>query len=324
MGKSKFPYAAALVAPLLQASSAKNCSCTGCIADWGAAGCPDIRTVAPDLIRPPMVDGVAPSAGLRVRQTHPGYADTAAYHALYLPSDWRPGRKYPVIVEYMGNGPWKDTAGDVSTGRPEDANLGYGMMGPNGTGFIWVSMPFLTSWLGPRTNVSTYWWGCPDVVASKGCGSAYNATPTVDYAKRVVGDVIENFGGDPNAVILTGWSRGAIACGAIGLHDDEIAKLWRAFIPYSHLDGDCGPLPWNAPELVKARYARLAGRPQLNIGECDVATVSGRAWLEEIGVLDTGNFTFETTGFQNHNNAWILRPSKGRDRLRRWLREALR
>ena len=80
--------------------------------------------------------------GLRVRETHPAYASTKAYHALYLPSDWtnHSAKRYPLLVEFMGNGPWTDGE-DVSTGRPEDSNLGYGISG--GKGFVWVSMPFL-------------------------------------------------------------------------------------------------------------------------------------------------------------------------------------
>ena len=36
----------------------------------------------------------------------PGFEGTKAYHPLYLPSEWTKGgtTKYPVIVEYMGNG----------------------------------------------------------------------------------------------------------------------------------------------------------------------------------------------------------------------------
>ena len=39
---------------------------------------------------------------------------------------------------------------------------------------------------------------------------------------------------------MTGWSRGAIATGALGLYDDATSALFKAFVPYSHLDGDCG------------------------------------------------------------------------------------
>ena len=35
-------------------------------------------------------------------------------------------------------------------------------------------------------------------------------------------------------------------------------------------------------------------------------------------------FTFRETGFCNHNDAWLLRPSSIRTELRRWLDKALR
>ena len=38
-------------------------------------------------------------------------------------------------------------------------------------------------------------------------------------------------GGDRENVVITGWSRGAIAVGAIGLHDDVTARLFKAFVP---------------------------------------------------------------------------------------------
>lgn len=107
----------------------KNCSCTACTQIWGPSGCPDLHTVAPDLVRPPMVNGT-PGAGRRVRMVQASFAGTEAYHALYLPKEWKPqatrpsNKTYPVIIEYMGNGPWHDNLGDVSTGRPEDSNLG--------------------------------------------------------------------------------------------------------------------------------------------------------------------------------------------------------
>jgi predicted esterase len=92
------------------------------------------------------------------------------------------------------------------------------------------------------------WWG--DVEA------------TVWYAQKTVGRVCEEYGGDAGAVILAGFSRGAIACNYIGLHDDEIGRLWRAFIPYSHYDG---VIAWQYPGSDRAsalvRLRRLKGRP---------------------------------------------------------------
>ena len=36
-----------------------------------------------------------------------------------------------------------------------------------------------------------------------------------------------------------------------------------------------------------------------------------------------GKFTFQSTGFRNHNDAWVLRPSPARKALRKWLVEVL-
>jgi hypothetical protein len=92
-------------------------------------------------------------------------------------------------------------------------------------------------------------------------------------------------------VVITGWSRGAIATGAIGLYDDATSLLFKAFVPYSHLDGDCG---WVDPDTgadpdaaLVQRWARLKGRPVLYLGECDVATRGGPLWLENIGMNGT-------------------------------------
>lgn len=60
------------------------------------------------------------------------------------------------------------------------------------------------------------------------------------YLHDALAQTFSLYGGDPDRVVLVGWSRGAIACGAVGLHDDATSSLFKAFIPYSHLDGDCG------------------------------------------------------------------------------------
>ena len=104
-------------------------------------------------------------------------------HPLYLPSEWRAdgSKKYPVIVEYMGNGPFNDGFGDISTGRPEDSNLGWGFAEPAGSRYIWISMPMLSADLGNDTEISTYWWGCPSTNAGSPCGAAFNIAPTITY-----------------------------------------------------------------------------------------------------------------------------------------------
>ena len=62
---------------------------------------PDIRKVPQDLKTPAMEEG-RPAPGKRVKMVADKYKDTDIYHALYLPRDWKKGKKYPVIVEYAG------------------------------------------------------------------------------------------------------------------------------------------------------------------------------------------------------------------------------
>ncbi len=54
----------------------KNCSCSACQAMWGKlhnGTCPDLFTVPPDLVRPPMLsDGTPPDAGRRVKVVQVG------------------------------------------------------------------------------------------------------------------------------------------------------------------------------------------------------------------------------------------------------------
>ena len=183
---------------------------------------PDIRSFQPDLTVPALFAG-KPAAGVRVKQTHPHWAKTSAYHTLYLPKDWRPGKSYPVLIEYAGNGPYQNRFGDVSTGKPEGSKMGFGISG--GRGFIWVCIPYLNN--AGNKNV-TQWWGDKP---------KYNPQPTLEYCKKVVPWICKNYGGDIKNVVLCGFSRGAIACNYLGLYDDDIARLWRAFIPYSHYDG---------------------------------------------------------------------------------------
>ena len=57
---------------------------------------PDIRSVKPDLTVPILGAGT-PGPGLRVTMHRAGFGE-GVYHVLYLPRDWRPRRRYPVIV----------------------------------------------------------------------------------------------------------------------------------------------------------------------------------------------------------------------------------
>ena len=255
---------------------------------------PDIRSIEPDLTVPDLTEG-EPQAGVRVR------VGAGIYHILYLPTGWRPGSTYPVIVEYAGNGPYRNAFGDVSTGYPEGSNLGYGISG--GRGFIWLCLPFVDA---ANQRIATQWWG--------------DTEATIDYCLKTLPAVCRDFGGDQRRVLLCGFSRGSIACNYIGLRDERIAKLWRAFFCYSHYDG-VRRWPYSDSDAASAleRLKRLQGRPQFICHENSVDET--QRYIESTGVR--GNFTFETLPFRNHNDTWVLRPIPLRDKLRAWVRKAL-
>ncbi|MFC1757254.1 hypothetical protein ACFL2H_00595 [Planctomycetota bacterium] len=274
----------------------------------------DIRDVSTDLRIPPLSEAApseaAPSAGRRVKQTLPGYPK-AVYHVLYLPSDWQPTEIYPVIVEYAGNGPYQSSNGDVSTGYVEGSKLGYGITG--GKKAIWLCLPFLNN--DATENVRTWWGDAPE----------YNVTPTVDYCKKAVPWICETYQGDPQRILLVGFSRGAIACNYVGLHDDEIAKLWKCMIPFSHYDGvRRWPYPRSDRESALERLARLGDCEQLICSEHTGGNANLQATRDYLRSTKAwGQTTFLETGFRNHNDAWILRPSGSRDALRKWVSKRL-
>jgi hypothetical protein len=262
---------------------------------------PDLSSVKPDLEVVPTTTG-EPAPGRRVRQTEPEFAGTDVHHTLYLPNDWKPGRRYPVIVEYAGNGNYANKYGDVSSGEVEGSKLGYGISG--GKRFIWICMPYVNTL--ERKN-QLIWWG--DVEA------------TVRYARNTVRRVCERYGGDRAAVILSGFSRGAIGCNYLGLHNEEIAGLWLAFIPYSHYDGVIATWPYPGVDRASAleRLKRLDGRPVFVCQEGSIE--STRSYIESTGIQ--APFTFQRIGFRNHNDAWALRDIPERRAVRRWLEGVL-
>lgn len=249
-----------------------------------------------DLATPPVTEG-RPGPGLRVRQALPGYEGTAVHHTLYLPVDWEPGLRFPVIVEYAGN------CYGSSPGTVEGSNLGYGLSG--GRGFIWACLPFVDTVTLENTR---HWWG--DVGATR------------DYAKQAVSLICTHYGGDPAAVILAGFSRGAIACNYIGLHDESIAGLWRAFICHSHYDAGQDWIPYAGYERAgaPARLTRLEGRPQLISHEKRVEPDT-LAFLKRHA--PDGHFTILPLPFADHTDTWVLRESPGREAARAWLRTVI-
>ncbi len=263
----------------------------------------DIRSIAADLIVPSMVER-EPVAGRRIRRSLEGWNRERVYHSLYLPTDWTRKTTFPILVEYAGNGGYHDALGDASSGRPEDSCFGYGMT--QGEGFVWICLPCLNA---AGSDLALTWWGdAPN----------YDPSPTLNYLYAAIADTCDNFAGDASRIVLCGFSRGAIACNFLGLHDDKTAKLWRAFVPYSHYDGvRKWPYPNSDAGSAAARLERLAGRPQFICGEKDQIEETRRYLGQH---ASKANLTFASTGFRNHNDAWILRPSKTRQQLLEWLK----
>ena len=233
----------------------------------------------------------APAPGKFVRRRAKEYADSDIYHAIYLPTNWRAGESYPAIVEYAPN----RAAAFGTTGRVEDCRLGYHLSG--GRDCLWIVLPYVN--VMERQNQDT-WWG--------------DESATVDYCLANLARECDEFGGDRNSVVLVGFSRGAIACGYIGLRNDDIADIWLGFWAHSHIDG--GRF---TPMGRDERMARLRGRPTLlSWGETDGGKPEGErgaARLREAGQLVSA---FEIAGV-GHTDTWIEHDTMDREKARAWL-----
>ncbi|WP_419194150.1 hypothetical protein [Novipirellula herctigrandis] len=264
----------------------------------------DVVSAPCDLVTPVMTTG-DPKPGKRVRQVAPEYVGTKVHHALYLPVDWTPGGKFPVIIEYTGNY-WPPSH---STGKVEDANLGYGMSG--GRGFIWVTMPCVEKNL--TENALTKWG---------------DRQATIDYCKINVPRICEQFGGDPGNVLVCGFSRGSIAISYIGLADNEIAALWKGFFTHDHFDGE---REWNYPdcdrESALIRLARLEGRPVLvcstrasQLRDQYLGDHSELARFTFLDVPTTCIFDIpEGKVMHPHTDLWMHKESEYRKQARDWI-----
>lgn len=254
-------------------------------------GAETLEEIPADLEVPGVV-AADPAPGLRVKDDLPTGAPNDLYHLLYLPRDWKPDRRYPVIFEYPGN------RFREGKGIQEECVLGYGITG--GEGAIWVCLPFVDPGSGSHAS---RWWGDPDA--------------TVTYCVEAVERVCRSFGGDRERLFLAGFSRGAIACNFIGLRDDAIASLWRGMICHSHYDG---VRRWGYPESDEAsavkRLKRLSRRPQWISHEHSVEDTENYLgqWLPG------GDFTFGVLPFREHTADWVLRDLPLRRELREWFR----
>jgi hypothetical protein len=242
----------------------------------------------PGRIDVPAVEDCPPAPGKRVRYRLPGDEKTGIYSVLNLPVDWRPDAKYPVIVEYPGNVFFAPAC--YSTGLPDQCVIGYGMT--KGRGAITLGMPFLDRAAG---KVVENGWGNPD--------------DTAEYVMRMVARVCDTYGGDRENIVLTGFSRGAIACGYIGLRDDRIAALWKGFHACQHYDGD----GWNGATLAGAieRAARFRG-------EAVFQTDNPQDKFQPVMDVMNTEVTWAESGLGFHSTAMFLDDRPSTRQLREW------
>lgn len=266
---------------------------------------------AADLALPPLSDQ-GPQPGKRASVTAPEYTGTNVHHLIALPDDWTPdwkarGKSWPVIAEYTGN--FFPTSG--STGEVEGAGLGYGVARGKA---IWVVLPYVAK--DHQKNEIT-WWGDIDA--------------TVAYAKINIPRICADFGGDPKKVVLCGFSRGAIGVSFLGLHDDDVAKLWCGLWAHDHFDGmlEWKGHAWGSPltryrEEASARLRRLKGRPLL-VSQAgaqtrrfiDALAPSGVTYLTVDMAAHFGTFPNELAKHP-HNDRWSLRDGDATITARAW------
>lgn len=270
-----------------------------------------------DILQMPSVESDGPRAGARVRVTPPEYAGTEVFHTLYLPESWSvDGSRLPIVFEYTGN----QFPQSGSTGKVEHAALGFGLSGGK---CIWVTLPFVDT---QSNDNAVRWWG--------------DEGATIAYAKKNVPRIVEQYHADPQAVFLCGFSRGAIAVNYIGMHDDEIAGLWSAFITHDHFDGlrHWPGTRWGSPLeayqlAAKQRLKRVEGRPYLVIENGSVEP--HRNFVAESGAK-ADNIAFLSIDtrkilgpFPNpiaksaHTDRWLLRPSDYRRDVWKWFNGVL-
>lgn len=244
-----------------------------------SGGAPDVarnhfhRIVVPDIERN------APMAGKRVYQKLPGWENTLIEHVLTLPKEWKPGAKYPVIVEYTGNVFYDKWC--HSTGFTDQGNLAYGLS--RGENFILLNLPFIST---DARKEEPNGWG--------------SIEKTEEYCLQALKFVCENFEADANQIFYTGFSRGELAMNYLALRDERIAPIWRGFIGADPAIPSAkkwlgGPGWKNCATGWDERGARLQNRlyisqhPDYGPVHVDVeyledspSTVAVRAWLQRM------------------------------------------
>ena len=105
----------------------------------------------------------------------------------------------------------------------------------------------------------------------------------------------------PGQSFLSGFSRGAIACGYIGLANDQIAKLWKGIIACQHYDGSA----WQQSTMASAieRAPRFRGEAIFQVDN-----ESHKADFRQlISHTDPSvEWTWVSSGLGNHATAMFL------------------
>lgn len=247
--------------------------------------------------RPPLIDG-APGPGLFTKVIAPEYAGTNVYHGVYLPPDWEPGRRYPVLVESPFN------KYGTFTGRVDDATLGYYLAGCRS--YIWIVVPYVS--IGGQSNLDFGWGDVPATIA---------------YWKLNVPRMLEALGGDPSAVIVSGFSRGAIGASYIGLHEPDIADLWLAFLMHSHADVPSNLTPDKGAGSAM-RMERVWGRTTLLSWGAKGDGGAGNS-LKGVDLLGSFGYPLSTLAVPGvgHTDLWMATDAESRSSAQDWLFDAV-
>jgi hypothetical protein len=311
----------------------------------------DVRTIQEDLTLPTeLSDTPGPGKVFMDQIANPKFfpsgrptsPNVLQGHAVYLPTNWEQGKKYPVIFEYLGN----------TVGVQSLKGIGYGLSG--GRDFIWVILPIVSASPATQPDVTVNW------------GNDVALANTVEYAKQAVREVCAEWGGDPANCVLVGNSRGGIACNLIGLYDDEIASLWKAMVPSAHYFSDGVDFTGTKVALGGADYravaansiARLGTISQLIVAEYNSDILSGKPDAELIPKITaagcttlgeaitalklkpvydssltktrafierhkppTSTVVFHPLAWVNHGSLYSLRHTPERAFIRNWLRQ---
>ena len=162
------------------------------------------------------------------------------------------------------------------------------------------------------------WWG--------------DAEATVQYCQTNLPRICEAYGGDRRAVVLCGFSRGAIGVNYIGLHDDQIARALGRLRHARPLRRSCEwkGQPWGSPLAAyqaeaRTRLKRLQGRRVLVCQNVARGTQPTRAFIGD--QINEARFTFLDVPVQeifptipnpwfvkSHTDRWLLRDSPYRRR----------